>query len=225
MNSLFEIVASTALWAMLATLVVIIPGMPLAYLLARKKFPGSGLLSTLTSLPMVLPPTAVGFLLLETLADRGPLGREHLGFDLDILFTWKAVVLACAVMAMPLVIRTARVSFEAVDPALEAMARTLGYGRLKTFFCITLPLAWRGLLAASILGFSRSLGEFGATVMIAGNIPGRTQTLSSAIFSAQQAGDSERAVGLVWIAIFVGFAAIFSTEILLGRSKTERRQT
>jgi molybdate transport system permease protein len=223
MSSTLEIVGLTALWSLLATALVFLPGVPLAYLLARKEFPGKKVISTLTSLPMVLPPTAVGFLLLQVLADRGPLGREQLGFDLDILFTWKAVVLACAVMAAPLVLRTARVSFEAVDPKLESMARTLGYGRFKTFCLITLPLAWRGLLAAAILGFSRSLGEFGATVMIAGNIPGRTQTLSSAIFSAQQSGQADHAIGLVWVALAVGFVAIFSTEILLsGRGRKGR---
>jgi molybdate transport system permease protein len=169
----------------------------------------------------VLPPTAAGFLLLKILADYGILGRERLGFDLDILFTWKAVVLACTVMATPLVVRTARVSFEAVDPKLEEMAHTLGYGTCKTFFRVTLPLAWKGLMAAAILGFTRSLGEFGATVMIAGNIPGRTQTLASAIYSAQQSGQDERALYLVGLALLAGFAAIFITETLLvsGRNK------
>ncbi len=219
MSSTLETVGLTALWASLATLLVVIPGTPLAYLLARKQFKGKGLISTFTSLPMVLPPTAVGFLLLQLFADQGPLGRQQLGLDLHILFTWKAVVIACAVMGSPLFLRTARISFEAVDPRLESMARTLGYGPVKTFFCMTLPLAWKGLLAAAILSFTRSLGEFGATVMIAGNIPGRTQTLSSAIFSAQQAGRVEHANWLVIIALAVGFLAIFSTEVLLNQSK------
>jgi len=223
MTDLVDTVARTALWSSLSTLLVLIPAIPLAYLLARKEFPGRRLLSTLTSLPMVLPPTAVGFLLLQILADRGPLGRDALGLDLDILFTWKAVIIACAVMSSPLIIRTARVSFEGVDPKLEAMARTLGYGALKTFCWITLPLAGRGLLAAAILGFSRSLGEFGATIMIAGNIPGKTQTLSTAIFSAQQSGRDGLAIGLVIIALAVGFVAIFSTEILLSNRLKRKR--
>ncbi|WPJ97591.1 molybdate ABC transporter permease subunit [Coraliomargarita algicola] len=210
-----EIITTTVLWAITATCLVAAPGLPIAYLLARHQFPGHRILSTLLSLPMVLPPTAVGFLLLQLLADRGLLGREQLGIDLDILYTWKAVVLACSVMAAPLVIRTARVSFEEVDPELEQMARTLGYSRLKSFIRVTLPLAWKGLLAAVLLGFTRSLGEFGATVMIAGNIPGKTQTLASAIYSAQQSGKDERALLLVAVALLVGFVAIFLTEICL----------
>jgi molybdate transport system permease protein len=171
-------------------------------------------ISTLSSLPLVLPPTAVGYLLLRLLADDGPLGRNTLGFDLDLLLSWKAVILACGVMSMPLVIRTARVTFEDVDPKLEDMARTLGYGRLRVFFIVTLPLAARGLAAAMILGFTRAMGEFGATVIVAGNIPGRTQTLSSAIYSAQQAGRVDRADVLTAVALLVGFAAIFATEWL-----------
>jgi molybdate transport system permease protein len=215
MSSTAEIVFTTVLWASVATACVAVPGLPLAYLLARHRFAVHRILSTLLSLPLVLPPTAVGFLLLQLLADRGILGRDQLGIDLDILFTWKAVVLACSVMAAPLVIRSARISFEEVDPELEQMARTLGYGRLRSFFLITLPLAWKGLLAALLLGFTRSLGEFGASVMIAGNIPGQTQTLASAIYSAQQSGDDARAQVLVGIALVVGFIAIFITELCL----------
>ena len=171
MNTVTEILLPTLLWAALATLVVAAPGTVLAYLLARRSFPGKKLVSTLVSLPLVLPPTAVGYLLLKLLADAGPLGREALGFDPDILLTWRAVVLACAVMAFPLYVRTARVSFEAVDPRLEDLARTLGYRRATVWATVTLPLAARGLAAAGILAFTRALGEFGATVMIAGNIP------------------------------------------------------
>ncbi|HBR93848.1 MAG TPA: molybdate ABC transporter permease subunit [Opitutae bacterium] len=215
MSTTIEIILSTVLWASTATVLVAIPGLPIAYLLARHQFFGHRILSTLLSLPMVLPPTAVGFLLLQLLADHGLLGRDNLYIDLNILYTWKAVVLACSVMAAPLLIRTARVSFEEVDPELEQMARTLGYSRLRSFLKVTLPLAWKGLLAAILLGFTRSLGEFGATMMIAGNIPGKTQTLASAIYSAQQSGEDERALLLVAIALTVGFAAIFLTEICL----------
>lgn len=214
MEPLATIVGLTVVWAALSTLLVWVPGGLLAYCLARFEFRGKSVVSTLVGLPLVLPPTAVGYLLLRALADDGPLGRETLGFDLDVLLTWKAVVLACAAMSIPLVVRTARVSFEEVDPRLEAMARTLGYGPARTFCTITLPLAWRGLLAAAILGFTRAMGEFGATVTIAGNIPGRTQTLAAAIFSAQQAGNEARADGLLVVALIVGFAAIFTTEWL-----------
>lgn len=209
-----EALKSTLVYSSLATLLVMVPGTLLAYALARYTFRGKSLVSTFFSLPLVLPPTAVGYMLLRLFAVNGPLGRSVLGVDLDVILTWKAVVIACAVMATPLVVRTARVSFEAVDPRFEGMARTLGYSRVATFFRVTLPLAGRGLLAALILGFTRAVGEFGATIILAGNIPGRTQTLASAIFSAEQAGNQAEANFLLGVALVVGFAAIFVTEYL-----------
>jgi molybdate transport system permease protein len=207
---------------MTATVLVMIPGTALAYALARFDFAGKKLVSTLFSLPLVLPPTAVGYLLLQLFAFDGPLGRRTLGIDLDIILTWKAVVIACAVMATPLIVRTARVSFEGVDARYEQMARTLGYGPIRAFMRFTLPLAARGLIAAMILGFTRAIGEFGATIVLAGNIPGRTQTLASAIFSAQQAGREDEANVLLVISLVVGFAAIFVTEYLAGRRWKEK---
>ncbi|HUD72763.1 MAG TPA: ABC transporter permease subunit, partial [Dongiaceae bacterium] len=136
-------------------------------------------------------------------------------FDLDLLLTWKGAVVASAVMALPLVARTARVAFEEVDPRLEAMARTLGLGPLRTFSEVTLPLASRGLFAAALLGFARALGEFGATVIVAGNIPGRTQTLALAIYSDLQAGDDRRALALVGITVAIAFAAVWAVERLM----------
>lgn len=215
-GEILPVLALTLRVATVATLLVILPATFLGYALARWEFRGQRLLSAVVGLPLVLPPTAVGFLLLRLLAADGPLGRETLGFDLGLLLTWKAAVLAAAVMSIPLVARTARVAFEGVEPRLEMMARTLGYGRLEAFFRITLPLAGRGLLAGTLLGFTRALGEFGATVTLAGNIPGRTQTLASAIFSAQQVGDQARADGLMVIAVALGFLAIFAAEMLAG---------
>ena len=212
-----EALRSTFLWAALATLIVMVPGTLIAWVLARREFPGKRIVSTLFSLPLVLPPTAVGYLLLRLFATDGPLGRDTLGIDLDIILTWKGVVIACAVMATPLVVRTARVSFEAVDPRYEEMARTLGHGRVATFLRFTLPLASRGLLAALILGFTRAVGEFGATIILAGNIPGRTQTLATAIFSAQQAGRESEANVLLVIALVAGFVAVYATEVLSHR--------
>lgn len=194
-----------------------IPGALVAYLLARRQFAGKKILSTLFSLPLVLPPTAVGYLLLRAFAVNGWLGEETLGIDLNVILTWKAVVIANAVMATPLIVRTARVSFEGVDPRYESMARTLGHGRIATMFRYTIPLAGRGLIAAMILGFTRAVGEFGTTIILAGNIPGRTQTLSTAIFSAQQAGRESEADFLLVVALVVGFAAIFVTEYLSHR--------
>ena len=200
--------------ATVATAVIVVPSTLLGYVLARYDFRGREVLSAIVGLPLVLPPTAVGFLLLRLLATDGPLGRDTLGFDLNLLLTWKAAVIAAAVMSMPLIVRTARVTFEGIDPRLEMMARTLGYGRLKTFVFFSLQLARRGLLAGTILGFTRALGEFGATVIIAGNIPGRSQTLASAIFSAQQVGDDRQAYVLMIVAIVMGFGAIMTAELL-----------
>ena len=216
------VLALTLQVAAVATMVVLVPATFLGYALARWEFPGKRTISALVGLPLVLPPTAVGFLLLRLLAVDGPLGRESLGFDLDLLLTWKGAVLAAAVMSMPLLARTARVAFEAVDPDLERMARTLGFSPWTTFLRVTLPLAGRGLLAATILGFTRAVGEFGATVTLAGNIPGQTQTLASAIFSAQQVGDVERADHLMWVALVLGFLAILGAE-LLGEERRRRR--
>jgi molybdate transport system permease protein len=210
--------------ATVATVVVLIPGTALAWLLARRQFRGKTLVSTLVGLPLVLPPTAVGYLLLRALASDGPLGRDTLGVDLGVLLTWRAAVLASAVMALPLIVRTARVAFEGVDPRLEQMARTLGHGRAATFWRFTLPLAGRGLLAATLLGFTRAVGEFGATVTIAGNIPGETQTLASAIFSAQQAGRDDEAYLLLAVALALGVAAIAISEHLVRRPSGQVRR-
>ncbi len=222
-GEIFTVLGLTLRVAAVATLLVVGPATFLGYALARWEFRGKRLLSAIVGLPLVLPPTAVGFLLLRLLAVDGPLGRETLGFDLGLLLTWKAAVVAAAAMSIPLTVRTARVAFEGVDPRLEMMARTLGHRPLETFFRVTLPLAGRGLLAAVILGFTRALGEFGATVTLAGNIPGRTQTLASAIFSAQQVGDGPRADLLMLVAVAVGFVAILAAE-MLGRDRSARKQ-
>ncbi len=225
LQSASEALRVTLLWASLSTTLVMLPGTLLAYVLARFDFRGKQILSTVISLPLVLPPTAVGYLLLRVFARKGLLGQETLGVDLDILLTWKAVVIACAVMSLPLVVRTARASFEAVNPRYSLMARTLGYGPIRRLSAITLPLAKRGLLAAMILGFTRAMGEFGATVIVAGNIPGQTQTLSSAIFSAQQSGNEPQANFLLLVALAVGFAAVYVTEELSKSRSTPPRSS
>lgn len=214
-----ESAALSALWislqaATLSTLIVIVPGTVLAYVLARYEFRGKDVVSSLVILPLVLPPTAVGYLLLELLGSGGLLSPEILGFDLNILFTFKAVVLACTIMATPLVVRTARITFESIEPRLESMAYTLGHGKIRTFFSYTLPLAYRGLLAAMILGFTRAVGEFGATIIVAGNIQGKTRTLASAIFTAQQVMDQRQAAVLLAISLVVGFLSILASEYL-----------
>lgn len=208
--------------AFCATLAILPAGIALGWLLARREVPGKALLETVTALPLVLPPTAVGYLLLRLLARDGPLGERALGRDLDLLFTWKGAVVAAAIMSLPLVVRTSRLAFEEVDPRLEAMARTLGLGPLHAFAAVTLPLARRGLAAAAVLGFTRALGEFGATVIVAGNIPGRTQTLALAIFSDMQVGRDAEAMTLVGVTVALAFAALWTVELLTRRGRRRR---
>jgi len=211
------ILATTLRVSLVATLLVAPLGIALGSVLARRSFRGKSLVETFVALPLVLPPTAIGYLLLSLFARSGILGERTLGFDPGVLFTWRAAVLASAVVALPLVARTARTAFEEVDPRLELMARSLGLSRTRTFLGVTLPLARRGLLAAVALGFGRALGEFGATVIVAGNIPGRTQTLALAIFSEIQLGDTEAALRLVAITVAVAFVLMACVERLLRR--------
>jgi len=205
----------------LATVVILPPGVAVALLLARYRGPGKGLLETVLSLPLVLPPTAVGILLLSLLARRGALGGWLAARGIEVVFTWKAVLIATAVMSFPLLVRSAQTAFEEVDPRLVDLARTLGCGPLAAFFRVTLPLAWRGVLAGTVLAFSRALGEFGATVMIAGNIPGRTQTLALAIFHDNQIGRDDRALVLAGVTVSLAFAALWTTEWIT-RRRTRR---
>jgi len=189
----------------------------LGRLFARRAFPGKSFIETFIALPLVLPPTAVGYLILAVLARNGPLGARTLGFDLGLLFTWKGAVLASAIMSLPLIVRTARVAFEGVDPRLEGLARTLGLTSAQVFARVTLPLARRGLLAAAVLGFGRALGEFGATVLVAGNIPGRTQTLALTIFTDLQVGRDREALTAVGITAVLAFAVLWIAERLTRR--------
>ena len=200
--------------AALSTLVILPPGIAVALALARYRGPGRSVMETVLSLPLVLPPTAVGILLLELLGRRRPLGAWLAAHGIEIVFTWKAVLLATAVMSFPLLVRQARTAFEEVDPRLPALARTLGCGPLRAFFRVTLPLARRGVLSGTVLAFSRALGEFGATVMIAGNIPGRTRTLALAIFHENQVGRDDRALALVGVTVVLAFAALWTAERL-----------
>jgi molybdate transport system permease protein len=206
--------------ASLATAASLAAGVPLAWLLARRRVVARDLLSAAVTLPMVLPPTVLGYYLLLLIGRQSLLGRfleDRLGIAL--VFTWQAAVLASMVVAIPLVVRSAQAAFEAIDPHLEAAARTLGRPELSIFFTITAPLAWRGLLAGAVLAFARAMGEFGATLMVAGNIPGRTQTLSVAIYDAVQAGNQSLANTLV-VLISVATLAIL---LLLTRFGTLKR--
>ncbi len=207
--------------AAIATLLILPIGIFAAWRLALRQGPGRTLVETLLSLPLVLPPTAVGLLLLEALRRSGPIGRLLDRAGIEILFTWKAVVLATAVMSFPLLVRPVRTAFEEVDPRLLAMGRSLGSGPFSVFRRVALPLAWRGILVGTLLAFSRALGEFGAAIMIAGNIPGRTQTLALAIFHRSQIGQDGSALRLVGVTVVIAFATVWTTEILT-RRRTKR---
>lgn len=204
--------------ACLATVLVAPAALLAGYLLARREFPLKSVVETVLALPLVLPPTAIGYLLLVVFARGGPLGEATLGFDPGILFTWRGAVIASSVVSFPLAARTARAAFEVVDPRLERMARSLGMPRAAVFARVTVPLAGRGLLAALALAFGRALGEFGATVIVAGNIPGRTQTIPLAIFDQIQLGDERGALVLVGVATALAFAVLFAVE-RLGRAR------
>lgn len=202
----------------LATFAILPCGVFLAWLLARKDWRGKTLVETLVALPLVLPPVATGLILLKVFGRRGPLGallEER--FGLEIVFTWKGVVIALAVMSFPLLVRTARVAFEAVNPRLEQVARTLGANRTRVFFTITLPLAFRGVMGGAVLAFARALGEFGATILVAGAIPGETATLSVSIFTQIQLGQDAAALRLLVVSMVLAFGAVFISEWMLRR--------
>lgn len=216
-----EVVFFTLRIAALGTLLILPIGVAVAFALARYRGPGKSAIETLLSLPLVLPPTAVGIVLLDLLARRSWLGSALAALGIEIVFTWKAVLLATMVMAFPLLVRSARTAFEEVDPRLVGIARTLGCGPFRAFFRVVLPLAWRGVLAGAVLAFARALGEFGATVMVAGNIPGRTRTLALAIFNDNQIGRDDRALFLAGVTSVLAFAALWITEWVT-RRRTRR---
>jgi len=196
--------------AALATVLAFVGGVTCARLLAKGNFPGKEVVEAVFILPMVLPPSVVGFGLLLLLGKHGPVGRlAELFLNSDILFTWWAAVIASTVVAFPLMYQNAKAAFESVDINQEHAARTLGAGEMRVFFTISLPLAWPGIMAGLVLAFARALGEFGATLMVAGNIPGKTQTTPMAIYFAVEAGDYRTAVPLVVIVLLFSFAVIF----------------
>jgi molybdate transport system permease protein len=190
--------------ASVATVIVAFVGTAFGYLLARFKFWGKDILDTLLSLPLVLPPTVVGYYLLGLLGKRG----------LHLLFTPQAAIAAAAVMALPLMVRTSRAAIESVDPSYEQAAYTLGKSAWNTFLQVTLPLAWKGLVAGIVLSFARALGEFGATLMVAGNIPGKTQTMPLAIYEATQSGEDMLAFILVAVLTVTAFGFLLVTNRL-----------
>jgi len=205
-----------ALWCVVLSLP---PAIAVAWLLARRDFAGKAMLDGIVHLPMVLPPVVVGYGLLLLLGRQGPLGSWLYNvFGLTVAFTWKGAVVASAVMAFPLMVRAIRLSMDAVDRGLEDAARTLGATPLGVFFSITLQLAWPGILTGMVLGFARSLGEFGATITFVSNIPGETRTLPLALFGLTQVPGSEgAALRLVVISTLLAFAALIGSELAARR--------
>ena len=214
----------TPLWislkvASLAVLIALFFGVLLGFVLARKRFRGRELLDTLLTLPMVMPPTVLGYYLLVLLGRQSAFGQWLNSLGIQLIFSWQGAVVAASVVAFPLILKPARAAFEQIDPQLEAAARSLGLSSAAVFWRVTLPLAWRGILAGTLLAFARALGEFGATLMVAGSIPGKTQTLSIAIYEAVQAGRDSDAHGMValisgvCIVVLLGVSALASGKV------------
>jgi len=189
----------------------------LAWLLARRKFPGRVLVETFVSLPLVMPPVATGLILLMLLSRRGSIGRVLERLGIEVVFTWKAVVLAMAIMGLPLLVRTARAGFEQVNARYESVAATLGASPARVFLTISLPLAWPSVLAGAVLAFARALGEFGATIIVAGSIPGATRTLAVAIYGYAETGQDDLALALLLVSVAIAFVALWTANRLVER--------
>jgi molybdate transport system permease protein len=187
--------------ALLATLLTAVVGVPLAWVLARRHFPGRNLVSAAVLSPLVLPPTVLGYYLLMLIGSRGIVGRTLAEWNIELAFTWRAAVVAAAVGSFPLLIKTTQSGFETIDRRLEQAAQTLGHSELSIFWTISVPLAWRAILAGTVLTFCRAFGDFGITLMVAGNIPGRTQTLPLAIYDHVQANQLDQANTLSLLSI------------------------
>ncbi len=211
----------TPLWlslriASFATLFAFLFGVICAFVLARTQFAGKNILDAVFTLPLVLPPTVLGYYLIVLLGRNGWIGRWLRGtFGVSLIFTWQGAVVACAIVSLPMIFKSARAAFEGVDQNYEYAARTLGLSEVAIFFRVSFPLAWRGILAGTMLAFARAMGEFGATLMIAGNLPGKTQTLSMAVYSAVQGGNDRLATTLVVIMSVVCVGILYLSGKLL----------
>jgi molybdate transport system permease protein len=203
-----EIAVFTTVAAIAATALMIVPGVALAWLLARRDFRGKAVLETMVSLPLVIPPVATGLLLLWLFGRRGPIGRLLEPLGIEVVFTPAAVVIAMAIMGLPLLVRTARAGFEQVTRRYEQIAETLGASPWRVFWTVSQPLASRNILAGALLGFSRALGEFGATIVVAGSIPGQTRTLAVGIYTFTETGQEAAAAALLVVSVSIAFAAV-----------------
>ena len=210
----------SALMALVATAVVLPPGITLGWVLARKRFPGRTVIETLAMLPMVMPPVATGLILLYLFGRRSALGRSLDSLGIEVVFTWKAVVIAMAVMSLPIIVWISKAGFEQLNPRFEQMAASLGAGPLRIFLTVSLPLTARSIVAAALLGFARTLGEFGATIMVAGGIPGETETLSVAIYRLTEIGREGDARNLLLLSILLAFVAMLAANHVQRRRMT-----
>jgi molybdate transport system permease protein len=213
--ALWQVGSFTLGVAAAATALMLPPAIVVAWVLARGRFFGKVVLETLVSLPLVLPPVATGLILLRLLGRRGPFGALLANGGVDVVFTAKAVVVAMAIMGFPLVVRAARAGFEQVTRRYEQVAETLGAGPARVFFTISLPLASRNVAAGALLGFSRALGEFGATIVVAGSLPGRTRTLAVAIFGYLETGQDAQATVLLVVSVVIAFGAVWVSNLLV----------
>jgi molybdate transport system permease protein len=203
--------------ALLATLLTVGAGVPIAWLMARRKFPGRDVVSIALLTPLVLPPTVLGYYLLMVIGGRGPIGRLLSRWNIELAFTWRAAVLAAAVGSFALLVKTAQSGFESIDRRLEQAAQTLGHSDWSIFWTVSVPLAWRSIVAGAVLAFCKALGDFGITLMVAGDIPGRTQTLPLAIYDHVQANQLDQAnvLSLMSVAIVVLLMLAFGRVVRL----------
>ncbi|MGV3772594.1 MAG: molybdate ABC transporter permease subunit [Verrucomicrobiales bacterium] len=215
----WQIVWFTFWVAALSVLLLLPLGLLMGWLLARHNWPGKSLVETVVTLPLIMPPVATGLILLELFSGSGPLGRWMQKIGWEVVFTWRAVLLALMVMSFPLMVRSIRTAIEGVNPRMEQIAATLGASRARILWTITFPLARRGILAGALLAFARALGEFGATIMIAGNIPGRTSTLSLAIYNKVQLGQDAEAFRLLGVSVVLAFSAVWISEWMLRKKQ------
>jgi molybdate transport system permease protein len=216
----WQVVFFTIEISALSTLLILPLGIAVAWLIARRDWPGKTVVETLAMLPLFVPPVATGLVLLMLFGRRGLLGSlvQH-GLGIDIVFTWRAVVLACAVMSFPLLVRTAQSAFQDVNRRLEDIARTLGASEWRVFRTISLPLAKRGIVAGAVLAFARAMGEFGATAVVAGMIPHKTMTISLSIYQNIQLGHDSAALPLLAVSIAIVFVTVLCGQVISARTR------
>jgi molybdate transport system permease protein len=215
----WQVVFFTVKISVLSTLLILPPGIAIAWLLARRDWPGKAVVETAVMLPLFIPPVATGLILLMLFGRNGPIGSALSKLGVEIVFTWRAVVIACAIMSFPLLVRTAQTAFQGVNTRFEDIARTLGANEWRVFGTISLPLASRGIIAGAVLAFARAMGEFGATAIVAGMIPRKTMTISLSIYQHIQLGQDAAALPLLLVAIGIVFVTVLCGQIISTRKR------